>query len=354
MTDTVASMVAQFGKDYKDTDIARIGIQDTPVPRLPTGLFPLDLAIGGGFPEGRCSVIYGPEQSMKTTICLLLIASAQKKHPDKRAVFIDIEGHFDADWAKKQGVNVDELAYIIPTSAEQFVDMCESLLYAEDVSIIVADSLAALVTTHELDSDADKAMVGNTGIIINKFYRKVSRALSRAKSKGLFPTLICINQIRYKIGVMYGSPETMPGGPSFKFASSLTIRVSGKDEMDKDVSTQIPAFKKINCTVHKQKIGITNKNAEVQVAILPIPKYGLKVGECYAWNTIVHYLKDLGLLSKGEKGGWDLTYTDTGEVENFPKQDSIRERMTQDHDFDTRIRAQIFDAVLKPSEMIYK
>ena len=244
---SVKEMLQEFCKDYNDPDIARLGMSSTPVPRLATGWFSLDLALGGGFPEGRCSVVFGTEGAMKTTIALRVIAAAQKKYPDKKAVFVDIEGHFDAHWAKINGVNTDIMGYIIPDTAESFVEMVEGLLYTKDISVVVCDSLAALVTGHELSSEVGKAMVGTQGILINKFYRRVSRSLSQAKAKGLYPTLLCINQIREKVGVMYGSPETQPGGRSFRYASSLTVRVSGKDEFNKDApNVGLPAFKNVS------------------------------------------------------------------------------------------------------------
>ena len=353
MTVTVSGLVKKFGKDYKDETIARMGMRDTRVPRIPFGLFALDLAIGGGFPEGRCTVIYGPEASMKTTLCYKAIAAAQRKHPKKKCIFFDLEGHFDADWATSCGVDVDNIAYIIPDTAEQFVDMCEALLYADDVAIIVCDSLAALVTEHELDSDAEKAMVGNSGILINKFYRKASRALSKAKAKGTHPTLICVNQIRMKIGVMHGSPETMPGGQSFKYASSLTIRVSGRDEFDKEISDALPAYKLMSTTVQKQKVGITARNSVTKIALTNIPKQGLGIGQSYDWNTIASYLKDLEYLVKHEKKGWDLTMVDTGEVLHYDVQDQLKAQISEDIVFGDRVRDQIFDAVLRPQKMVY-
>jgi protein RecA len=356
MSVTVSGLVKKFGKDYKDTNYARIGMRDTRVPRIPFGLFALDLAIGGGFPEGRCMVIYGTEASCKTTLCYLAIAAAQRKYPKKTCVFFDLEGHFDADWAMSCGVDVDKIAYIVPPTGEHFVDMCEDLMYAKDISLIVADSLAALVTSHELDSDAEKAMVGNSGILINKFYRKIGRALSMAKIKasdGAAPTLICVNQIRMKIGVMHGSPETQPGGNSFKYASSLTVRVSGKDEFDKEISDAIPAYKLVSATVQKQKVGISARNSVTKIALMDLPKQGLHIGQSYDWNTICSFLKDYGFFAKHEKKGWDLTLTDTGEILHYDVQDELKKQIADDHEFGDRVREQIFDAVLRPKQMIY-
>ena len=138
-------------------DIATVGITYADPDRLSTGYFALDLATGGGVPIGRVSIIYGPESSMKTTLALKLIANAKKRWPEKKAVFIDVEGHMSKSWAAAMGVDVDKLIYILPENAESVVDMVEAFTQAEDISVLALDSLAAMVTNHELNSDADIA-----------------------------------------------------------------------------------------------------------------------------------------------------------------------------------------------------
>lgn len=309
----IKDLLKNVSKQYKDDTIATMGVTILDPDRLPSGLFAFDLATGGGIPEGRCTVVYGNEDSMKTSLCLLLIASAQKKYPDKTAVFVDVEGVFSKNWARTLGVDVDKLVYIHPDNAEQMVDIVEGILYTDDASLVVVDSLAALLTQHEADKSAEDAIVGRTGLVINKFYRKVSMALGKARRHGRNPTLLCINQIRFKIGVMYGNPETMPGGPSFKYASSLTIKLYGKDVMDSGVSKTLAAYKEIKMKIEKHKVPILAKTGIMQVALLPIPEYGLKVGETYDWNTLLSYLKSMELFTKVENV-WQLIDPETGEI----------------------------------------
>ena len=296
---TIKDLIAQLNKDTGE-DIITIGATVPDPPRIPSGVFSIDLALSGGVPVGRLTVLYGTESSMKTTFSLKLLANAQKQFPDKRCVFVDLEGTFSSSWARSLGVDTESLAYVVPQNAEQAVDVIEALMYADDVSMIVVDSLAAMVTQRELDSSSDKALVGVQGILINKLYRKVTRALNTAHTHGRIPTLVFINQIRYKVGVMYGDPETMQGGPSFKFAASLMLRFTAKDEMDKAIHPTLPVFKKISVVVKKWKVPVVSKTAEAHIATVPNQKLGLNVGDSYDMATIFHYLKKFEFLSKNK------------------------------------------------------
>lgn len=348
---SVKSVLKQANKEANKS-IVTLGVEIEDPPRLPTGIFQLDLAIGGGFPEGRISLLYGMESSMKTTIALLLIASAQRKYPDRTAVFIDVEHLFTKGWAKQLGVDVEKLAYVSPESAEQVVDVAEAMLMAEDVSIVVIDSLAAMVTQHELEKSAEDAIVGRTGLVINKLYRKCSNALGLAKMHGFTPTLVVLNQIRYKIGVMHGNPETMPGGPAFLFASSLTLRLHGKDVMDKSISKTLAAFKEVSATVKKFKIPIVQKSCVFQLAVLPHPGLNLQVGETFAANTIMAYLKMLNLFDNLGKSGWELIHPGTGEVEKFKLQDDFKEKLITDKAWAIGLKNALIPRVMETGELI--
>lgn len=316
-------LIGKFNK-ASNSQIATVGVHFDDPTRLASNIFAFDLATGGGVPEGRVSVIYGPESSLKTTICLKLIAEAQRKYPKKYCVFVDIEGHFSKEWATLMGVDIEYLVYICPTSGENAVDMVESIVMAEDVSVVCMDSLAALVSTRELGSEAEKAQVGTTGLLINKLYRKTSQALADAKVQGRTPTILMINQIRFAVGG-YGDPEVMPGGPSFKFASSMTIRVRGKDEMDAKVSDKKPAFKKVSVIIKKCKVPYMARNSEFYMSILDNKKDNLAIGETYDTKTIMAYLKAYGLILKHDKKGWDLFDGSTGEfMEHYDTQDQLK------------------------------
>ena len=330
----IDQLLESLNKDHKRI-VAQNGVYVEDPPRLPSGIFPLDLAIGGGLPEGRINYVYGNEASMKTTMCMKWMASAQRKYPKKKCVFVDIEGTFDKKWAKRMGMDVDSLVYSRPAHAEQAVDVIHALMYADDVSVMCVDSLAAMITNKELDSDAEDSMMGVNGILINKLYRKVSRGLAMNYEDGRLVTPIFLNQVRAKMGVTHGDPETTPGGKAFHFGSSMTLRFYGKDVVDKDVDESSPAFKHVSVIVKKSKVPIVARSSEFDMAL--IPQVGLKVGSAPDYKTIFHYLKTLEFLSKPAKL-WQVA-DDAGKLMMEAKtQDEIDVRLRKDREFSDQIR----------------
>ena len=312
MAEKVAALLKSINKEQK-ADVISVGVDLPDPPRLPCGVFPLDLALAGGIPLGRCTVIFGPEQSMKTTLALKYIGQMQKLHPEKKNVFVDLEGTFSKHWAELNGVDTKELVYTTPQHAEQAVDIVVRLCSAKDIGVICMDSLAALITQRELASNAEDAMVGVSGLLINKLYRKLTQVLTKARAVGGIPTPILINQIRYKIGVIRGDPETMPGGPSFKFASSMTLRVSGTDgKIDTAIHNALPPYKTLRVHVKKWKVPIIARNAVFDIALLPIPAMGLTVCQSYDLKTVTAYLKKFEFLVKDGKG-WSVV-DEAGEI----------------------------------------
>lgn len=343
---TVKDLIDAQNKAAKKT-IGEVGMVVPDPERLPTDIFALDLAIGGGAPLGRGILIYGMEASMKTTLALKLIASYQRRFPAKRCVFIDVEGHLDPDWARAFGVKWEELLYILPDNGEMVVDLVEGMIMADDIGVIVVDSLAALVSQGELDKSAEDVLVGKGGLLVNKLYRKVGHAFNEAKRKDSMPLVVFINQIRFKIGVMFGSPETLPGGPSVNnFLSSLTLRVSAKDKFLKETD-KLPTYKVISVTVKKSKVPLLSQNCEYTIALRDIPELGLKLGDSYSWNTVLIYLKKLGLLVQGEaKKGWTLSALVAGVKTEWATQDELKDRYHSDFDFAAKVRKVIIDRAL--------
>ncbi|MEQ8855700.1 MAG: recombinase RecA [Gimesia sp.] len=189
------------------------------VPSIASGALSLDLALGGhGFPRGRIIELYGPESSGKTTLALHVIANAQKE--GGIAAFIDAEHALDPVWAKKLGVNISELLVSQPTYGEEGLQIAEMLIKSNSVDVIVVDSVAALVPKAELDGEIGDTHVGLQARMMSQAMRKLTGAISKSKT-----TVIFINQIREKIGVMFGSPETTPGGRALKFYSSVRVDV---------------------------------------------------------------------------------------------------------------------------------
>ncbi|GIX05179.1 MAG: protein RecA [Planctomycetaceae bacterium] len=212
--------VGQIEKTFGKGSIMKLA--DAPaasVSGIPTGALSFDLALGGvGFPRGRIIELFGPESSGKTTLALHAIAHAQKE--GGIAAFIDAEHALDPSWAKRLGVNLEELLVSQPSYGEEALSIAEMLIKSNAVDIIVIDSVAALVPKAELDGEIGDSHVGLQARMMSQALRKLTGAISRAKT-----TVIFINQIREKIGVMFGSPETTPGGRALKFYSSCRVDV---------------------------------------------------------------------------------------------------------------------------------
>ncbi len=189
------------------------------VPTIPSGALSLDVALGvGGYPRGRIIEIYGPESSGKTTLALHAVASSQKQ--GGVAAFIDAEHAMDPTYARKLGVNLDELLISQPDSGEQALTICEMLVNSNAVDIVVVDSVAALTPRAEIEGEMGDSLPGLQARLMSQALRKLTASISRSKT-----TVVFINQIRMKIGVMFGSPETTTGGRALKFYSTIRLDV---------------------------------------------------------------------------------------------------------------------------------
>ncbi|TCO89298.1 recombination protein RecA [Chthoniobacter flavus] len=212
--------IQQIAKDYGEGAIMRLGAdQKLDVEVIPTGNILIDRALGvGGFPRGRVVEVFGPESSGKTTLTLTVVAQAQKR--GGLAAFIDVEHALDPQYAKKLGVNLDDLLVSQPSSGEEALRICETLVRSNALDVIVIDSVAALVTKAELEGEIGDTTVGAQARLMSAALRKLTSLISKART-------ICIftNQIREKIGVMFGNPETTPGGKALKFYSSVRVDI---------------------------------------------------------------------------------------------------------------------------------
>ncbi|MDF1577097.1 MAG: recombinase RecA [Desulfurivibrionaceae bacterium] len=217
---TIDSAILQIQKQFGKGSIMRLGTDTAEaVPAIPTGALSLDIATGvGGIPRGRVTEIYGPESSGKTTLALHVIAEAQKR--GGAAAFIDAEHALDTTYAEQLGVNVDDLLVSQPDYGEQALEIAEILVRSGAIDVIVIDSVAALVPKAEIDGNVGDSHVGLQARLMSQSMRKMTGILNRSKT-----ALIFINQIRMKIGVMYGNPETTTGGNALKFYSSLRMDI---------------------------------------------------------------------------------------------------------------------------------
>ena len=212
--------IQQIAKDFGDGAIMRLGDStQMDVEVIPTGNILIDRALGvGGFPRGRIVEVFGPESSGKTTLTLTLIAQAQKL--GGLAAFIDVEHALDPQYAKKLGVNLDDLLVSQPSSGEEALRIVETLVRSNALDVIVLDSVAALVTKQELEGEIGDSTVGAQARLMSAAMRKLTALISKARTIVVFT-----NQIREKIGVMFGNPETTPGGKALKFYSSVRVDI---------------------------------------------------------------------------------------------------------------------------------
>ena len=254
---TLDQVLAEIEKQFGKGSIMKLG--ENPhmeVETTSSGSITLDLALGtGGYPKGRIIEIFGPESSGKTTVALHAIAEVQKN--GGRAAFIDAEHALDPVYAKKLGVNINELLLSQPDTGEQALEICEALVRSEAVNIIVIDSVAALVPQAEIEGEMGESHVGLQARLMSQALRKLSGTISKTKTTAIF-----INQLREKVGVMFGNPETTPGGRALKFYSTIRLDVRRGEQIKQGDSA---IGNKTVIKVVKNKVAPPFKTAIVEI-----------------------------------------------------------------------------------------
>lgn len=275
----------QIEKQYGKGSIMKLGERpNVDVDVIPSGSLMIDNVLGvGGFPKGRIIEIYGPESSGKTTLALHAIASCQKE--GNRAAFIDAEHAIDPKYARNLGVNIDELVLSQPDSGEQALEIAEVLIKSGAIDLIVIDSVAALVPQAELDGEMGDANVGLHARLMSKAMRKLAGAMNHNKC-----TTIFINQLREKVGVIYGNPETTTGGRALKFYSTIRLEVR-KSEAIKNGTELIG--NKVNIKVAKNKVAPPFRTASVEIY------YGEGISH---YSEVIQLAVDYGIIDKA--GAW--------------------------------------------------
>ena len=277
LKDTLADIDNHFGKGT----VMRMGDRENlDIPSISTGSIGLDIALGiGGIPKGRVTEIYGPESSGKTTLTLQIIAQCQKE--GGTCAFIDAEHALDPQYAEKLGVNVDELLLSQPDTGEQALEVADMLVKSKSVDLVIIDSVAALVPRAEIEGEMGDHHVGLQARLMSQALRKITGNIQRSGA-----TVVFINQIRMKIGVMFGSPETTTGGNALKFYSSVRLdirRIGAVKEGDEVIGNET------RVKVVKNKVSPPFKQAEFQIM------YGLGINQ---EGEILDYGNKLGLVDK--------------------------------------------------------
>ncbi|MDO5147830.1 MAG: recombinase RecA [Oscillospiraceae bacterium] len=283
--------IAQIEKTYGAGAVMRLGqTKSLDVEAIPTGSMTLDMALGiGGVPRGRIVEIYGPESSGKTTVALHVVAEAQKMGGN--AAFIDVEHALDPVYASALGVDIDNLLVSQPDSGEQALEIAEALVRSGAIDILVLDSVAAMTTKAEIDGEMGDLHVGQLARLMSQAMRKLTSVISKSNCVAIF-----INQVREKIGVMYGNPETTPGGRALKFYSSVRIEVR-KGETLKSGTDVIGARTK--CKVVKNKVAPPFKECEFDIM------YGQGISRV---GEVLDLAVELDIVKKG--GAW-FSYNET-------------------------------------------
>ena len=312
--------ISSITKAYGEGAIMRLGDEHAKlkIDVIPTGALSVDLALGvGGLPRGRIVEIFGPESSGKTTLMLHVIANAQKA--GGLAAFIDAEHALDPAYAKKLGVNLDDLLVSQPDSGEEALSICETLARSNALDVVVIDSVAALVPKSELEGEMGMATMGMQARLMSQALRKLTAILNKAKT-----TCIFTNQLREKVGVMFGNPETTPGGKALKFYASVRLDIRRKDALKDAAGNVFGNVTKVK--VVKNKVAPPFAEAEFEI----IYNHGVNKEGCILDVGVSH-----GVVEK--KGAW-LQFN--GELIGQGK-DAARQTLVEKADLKEKIIAAI-------------
>ena len=317
------AVMDKIEKDFGKGSIMRMSSEQvTDVPVIPSGSITLDVALGvGGYPKGRVIEIYGPESSGKTTLAIHAIAEAQKQ--GGIAAFIDAEHAFDSYYAQKLGVDVENLLISQPDNGEQALEIADSLIRSSAIDIIVIDSVAALTPKAEIEGEMGDSKMGLQARLMSQALRKLTASISKTKTVCIF-----INQLRDKIGVVYGNPETTTGGNALKFYASVRIDIR-RTSVIKDGEEQLGTRARVK--VVKNKVAPPFKKAEFDIMF----GEGIsKLGE------IIDLAVDYGIIKKS--GSW-FSYGDTKIGQG---RDAVKDFLTSNEEICAEVEAKVRETMI--------
>lgn len=280
--------------------------------RISTGVFILDLALLGGIPFNRCSMVVGERHAGKSTIANLVAASAQVMYPDQIPVIVDVEGTFDAVWAGKLGVNLDNLLIAKCESGEMAIDVTDAVVGSRETSLVIIDSIAAVVPMKELDTSAEDQFIGLQARLMGNLIRKVTNGLVRERKRNHNVTILFINQFRSKIGgwIGHGDPRSIPGGRAVEFCTSVQFEIKNKENKNNDsrgieaVTTNEHSF-----IIKKNKLNNGPRSGEFVLIRQDDEKTGLREGQVDDGITLLAYAKKMGFYTGGG-ASWKLVIDD--------------------------------------------
>ena len=317
------AVMDKIEKDFGKGSIMRMSNdQVTDIPVIPSGSITLDVALGvGGYPKGRVIEIYGPESSGKTTLAIHAIAEAQKQ--GGIAAFIDAEHAFDSYYAQKLGVDVENLLISQPDNGEQALEIADSLIRSSAIDIIVIDSVAALTPKAEIEGEMGDSKMGLQARLMSQALRKLTASIAKTKTVCIF-----INQLRDKIGVVYGNPETTTGGNALKFYASVRIDIR-RTSVIKDGEEQLGARARVK--VVKNKVAPPFMKAEFDI------KFGEGISNL---GEIIDLAVDYGIIKKS--GSW-FSY---GETKIGQGRDAVKDFLTSNTEVCDEVEAKVREAMM--------
>jgi len=325
--DSLDTILAQIKKTFGEGAIMKLGDHSQPakIDSISTGAFSLDIALGiGGLPKGRIVEVYGPESSGKTTLCLHVVANSQKD--GGMAAFIDVEHAMDPSYAKKIGVNIQDLLISQPASGEEALTIAEMLIKSNSVSVVVIDSVAALVPKAELEGDMGDSHMGLQARLMSQAMRKLTSAISGTNTLCIFT-----NQIREKIGVMFGSPETTPGGRALKFYSSVRLNIRRIGQIKDSAGVVIGNQTKVKVAKNKVAPPFTEADFDILYA------------QGISWEgSVLDAAIQYGLVTK--RGSW-LSY---GTEQLGQGKDAAKQRLEADPDFCQTLIDKVLEKIAAP------